>query len=152
MDISWKLGMENRGIDPRTSRMLSERSTIWASSPDGCLASQVGGILPLLVIFIISYHTFSLATRSIPVCLATKTSISKWIKENSFPCGWHCKKIQLENRGIDPRASRMRIERSTIWASSPCHAWNFTSSVSTNAFCPQGFPPSPYVNIRIASK
>ena len=25
--------MENRGIDPRTSRMLSERSTIWASSP-----------------------------------------------------------------------------------------------------------------------
>ena len=25
--------MENRGIDSRTSRMLSERSTIWASSP-----------------------------------------------------------------------------------------------------------------------
>ena len=27
--------------------------------------------------------------------------------------------MSLENRGIDPRASRMRIERSTIWASSP---------------------------------
>jgi hypothetical protein len=27
--------MEMRGIDPRTSRMLSERSTIWATSPDG---------------------------------------------------------------------------------------------------------------------
>jgi hypothetical protein len=27
--------MEMRGIDPRTSRMLSERSTIWATSPAG---------------------------------------------------------------------------------------------------------------------
>jgi hypothetical protein len=25
----------------------------------------------------------------------------------------------MENRGIDPRASPMRTERSTIWASSP---------------------------------
>ena len=25
--------MENTGIDPATSRMLSERSTIWANSP-----------------------------------------------------------------------------------------------------------------------
>ena len=25
--------MENAGIDPATSRMLSERSTIWANSP-----------------------------------------------------------------------------------------------------------------------
>ena len=25
--------MEMRGIDPRTSRMLNERSTIWATSP-----------------------------------------------------------------------------------------------------------------------
>ncbi len=25
--------MEMQGIDPRTSRMLSERSTIWATSP-----------------------------------------------------------------------------------------------------------------------
>ena len=29
-----KSPVEDRGIDPRTSRMLSERSTIWASSPD----------------------------------------------------------------------------------------------------------------------
>ena len=28
-----KKKMEMRGIDPRTSRMLSERSTIWATSP-----------------------------------------------------------------------------------------------------------------------
>ena len=33
----WKFYVENRGIDPRTSRMLSERSTIWASSPDALL-------------------------------------------------------------------------------------------------------------------
>ena len=32
--ISLKWGMEAPGIDPGTSRMLSERSTIWASSPD----------------------------------------------------------------------------------------------------------------------
>ncbi len=31
----WKVEkeMEVRGIDPRTSRMLSERSTIWATPP-----------------------------------------------------------------------------------------------------------------------
>ena len=29
-----KGGLENAGIDPATSRMLSERSTIWANSPD----------------------------------------------------------------------------------------------------------------------
>ena len=28
-----KLELENPGIDPGTSRMLSERSTIWASPP-----------------------------------------------------------------------------------------------------------------------
>ena len=27
------LDLEMRGIDPRTSRMLGERSTIWATSP-----------------------------------------------------------------------------------------------------------------------
>ena len=27
------LDLEMRGIDPRTSRMQSERSTIWATSP-----------------------------------------------------------------------------------------------------------------------
>ena len=30
-----KIILELRGIDPRTSHMLSERSTIWATAPDG---------------------------------------------------------------------------------------------------------------------
>ena len=32
-DLNREENVENRGIDPRTSRMLSARSTIWASSP-----------------------------------------------------------------------------------------------------------------------
>ena len=32
--ILQKFRLEHRGIDPRTSRMLSERSTIWARSPE----------------------------------------------------------------------------------------------------------------------
>ena len=32
--------MENRGIDPRASRMLSVRSTIWANSPNISLSSH----------------------------------------------------------------------------------------------------------------
>ena len=32
--ISLKWGMEAPGIEPGTSRMLSERSTIWATPPD----------------------------------------------------------------------------------------------------------------------
>ena len=57
---SWKSGLENRGIDPRTSRMLSERSTIWASSPFdfGCL--QIGGILRVTPI---SFHSNKIHTR-----------------------------------------------------------------------------------------
>ena len=33
--------VEVRGIDPRTSRMLSERSTIWATPPDINFALEV---------------------------------------------------------------------------------------------------------------
>ena len=45
---SEKSWVEMQGIDPRTSRMLSERSTIWATSPDhflkGSLDKPYGGI------------------------------------------------------------------------------------------------------------
>ena len=43
--FGWKPVVENRGIDPRTSRMLSERSTIWASSPCAPQEPEVGSIL-----------------------------------------------------------------------------------------------------------
>lgn len=47
--------MENAGIDPATSHMLSERSTIWANSPPlmDVLGSHDGSILvkPLFMQF-----------------------------------------------------------------------------------------------------
>ena len=57
---SWKSGLENRGIDPRTSRMLSERSTIWASSP------SILGVFRLVAYCEythISYHSNKINTR-----------------------------------------------------------------------------------------
>ena len=38
--------LENLGIDPSASRMLSERSTIWASSPDDIPGHKMGYISP----------------------------------------------------------------------------------------------------------
>ena len=43
--------LENRGIDPRTSRMLSERSTIWASSPDDIPGRKMGYIPPQNIVY-----------------------------------------------------------------------------------------------------
>ncbi len=48
----------------------------------------------------------------------------------------------METRGIEPRASRMRSERSTIWATPPAQALaavnfilsNFLITVSSNVF------------------
>ena len=37
--------VENPGIDPGTSRMLSERSTIWANSPSAVSQSEYGGYI-----------------------------------------------------------------------------------------------------------
>ena len=51
--ISLKWGMEAPGIDPGTSRMLSERSTIWATPPGW-------QVMPLLVGVLVpqKQHTF----------------------------------------------------------------------------------------------
>ena len=38
----------------------------------------------------------------------------------------------MEDRGIDPRASRMRIERSTTWARPPYHSHEFVLYISSN--------------------
>ena len=43
--------MESAGIDPATSRMLSERSTIWASSPVGSRWNYIKRITILSFLF-----------------------------------------------------------------------------------------------------
>ncbi len=40
-------------------------------------------------------------------------------ESTAINCSWHKRKTELEMRGIEPRASRMQSERSTIWATSP---------------------------------
>ena len=53
--------MEMRGIDPRTSRMLSERSTIWATSPiwqrqlNVPINSTVAWLFLLCGVYLLSY-------------------------------------------------------------------------------------------------
>ena len=93
--------LEMRGIDPRTSRMLSERSTIWAISPYSSsfeLASE--------------HNSWKTGFRFVTSCqflpIINKTDESYRILKNV-----------LEMRGIDPRTSRMISKRSTIWATSP---------------------------------
>ena len=100
--------LENRGIDPRTSRMQSERSTVWASSPIAVYSIETPPILSLhLAAFQTSLWLF-------PVLL--------WHDQNR-------PQQSLENRGIDPRTSRMLSERSTIWASSPTHGVCFRTPI-----------------------
>ena len=56
-----------------------------------------------------------------------------WPIFSLFPRALHLKmniiikKQKLENPGIDPGASRMQIERSTIWANPPCALILFTN-------------------------
>ena len=64
-----------RGIDPRTSRMLSERSTIWATSPSCWFVSSLQSFmqtilevsLPLLAFDLLAItHFFSSSSSQIP--------------------------------------------------------------------------------------
>ena len=87
-----------RGIDPRTSRMRSERSTIWATSP-----------YPLSFELASEQNPWYISFRFVTSCQFLPT-ISKHQIELSKP-----QKV-LKTRGIDPRTSRMRSERSTISA------------------------------------
>ena len=93
--------LEMRGIDPRTSRMLSERSTIWATSP----YSSSFELALNKTHEISAFHLYRVV-NSFP--LSANTNQNYRILKNV-----------LEMRGIDPRTSRMLSERSTIWATSP---------------------------------
>ena len=95
------LVLEKRGIDPRTSRMLSARSTIWATS----------------TWFITIEEAFvSVGKQEFKIFLGWyflyKTSIfsSFWRKLNNCAMS-----LTSEMRGIAPRTSGFLTRRSTIW-------------------------------------
>ena len=85
-----------RGIDPRTSGMRSERSTIWATSTYPSSFELASEQNPWYISF-----QFVTSCQFLPF-------ISKHQIELSKP-----QKV-LEMRAIDPRTSRMQSERSTI--------------------------------------
>ena len=89
-----------RGIDPRTSGMRSERSTIWATSTYPSSFELASEQNPWYISF-----QFVTSCQFLPL-------ISKHQIELSKP-----QKV-LEMRAIDPRTSRMQSERSTISATS----------------------------------
>ena len=113
-----------RGIDPRTSRVRSERSTIWATSPYPSsfeLASE--------------QNSWNISFRFVTSCQFLPI-ISKHQIELSKP------QNVLEMRGIDPRTSRMQSECSTISATffelaSEQNSWNISFRFVTSS---QFFP------------
>ena len=90
-----------RGIDPRTSRMRSELSTLWATSPYPLRFELASKQNPWYIGF-----RFVTSWQFLPIMSQHQMELSKPQKV-------------LEMRGIDPRTSRMQSERSTIWATSP---------------------------------
>ena len=93
--------LEMRGIDPRTSSMQSERSTVSATFPYSSSFELAYEQNPWNISF-----RFVTSCQFLPI-------ISKHQIELSKP-----QKV-LEMRGIDPRTSRMQSERSTISATFP---------------------------------
>ena len=93
--------LEMRGTDPRTSRMQSERSAVSATFPYSSSFELASEQNPWYISF-----RFVTSCQFLPI-------ISKHQIELSKP-----QKL-LEMRGIDPRTSRMRSKRSTVWATSP---------------------------------
>ena len=93
--------LEMRGIDPRTSRIQSERSTISATFPYSSsfeLASE--------------RNSWNISCRFVTSC-----QFFPFVSQNKIELSKPQKCIEM--RGIDPRTFRMRSERSTIWATSP---------------------------------
>ena len=93
--------LEMRGTDPRTSRMQSERSAVSATFPYSSSFELASEQNPWYISF-----RFVTSCQFFPFVSQNKIELSK-----SQKC--------LEMRGIDPRTSRMRSKRSTVWATSP---------------------------------
>ena len=93
--------LDMRGTNPRTSRMQRERSAISATFPYSSNFELSSEQNPWYISF-----RFVTSCQFFPFVSQNKIELSKPQK---------C----LEMRGIDPRTSRMRRMRSTIWATSP---------------------------------
>ena len=93
-----------RGIDPRTSRMLSGRSTICATSPWFITVEKVFVSVGKqeVKIFLGRYFLYE-----------TQYSVVFWRK--LINCSMN---LTSEMRGIDPRTSGLLSRRSTIWPTS----------------------------------
>ena len=101
-----------RGIAPRTSRTLSERSTIWATSPWFITVEEafVSVGKQEVINFLGRYFLYKISIFS-----------SFWRKliKNSMS-------LTLEMRGIAPRTSGLISGRSSIWPTS--HVYHFSRS------------------------
>ena len=102
----------------RTSRMQSERCTIWATSPYLSHAKRA------------LYHLSYIPVKTSPRASFWTQFMKNWLFDlqrvvNSFPLSvninqnYRILKNVFEMLGIDPRTSRMLSERSTIWGTSP---------------------------------
>ena len=114
-----KKKLENPGIDPGASRIQIERSTT--------LTNPRFALNLFTNIFVISSWV---AISNEYIYKETNITLVYWFYWpifSLFPRALHLKmniiikKQKLENPGIDPGASRMQIERSTIWANPLVH-------------------------------
>ena len=104
--------MPRPGIEPGTFR-----SSVWRS-PNWAIAACKNVYSSKRAFRVIWYLTFIYLGPLHPTHDQSQ-KVTNWLKL-SAGYKWNNKKIdELENRGIDPRTSRMLSERSTIWASSP---------------------------------
>ena len=126
-----KKKLENPGIDPGASRIQIERSTT--------LTNPRFALNLFTNIFVISSWV---AISNEYIYKETNITLVYWFYWpifSLFPRALHLKmniiikKQKLENPGIDPGASRMQIERSTIWANPPCALILFTNLFLTSS-------------------
>ena len=108
INCSMSLTSEMRGIAPRTSGLLSRRSTIRH-------ISHVYQISRNFFFRLVSNYEAFLFVRRKSTCYEFQYAID--YLEIVITIWWEA--VVLDNPGIDPRTSRMQSERSTIWATSP---------------------------------
>ena len=114
--------VDNRGIDPLTYRMRSDRSTIWANYPWWFLLNYAlqTSLQPQWSNHFLDSHTTLMLSPSIGSgTLIHCGNLGLIIKIASFLKPANQKKCKMDNGGIDPPTYRMQSDRSTIWANYP---------------------------------